>query len=265
MKKNISLYVVAASALTALFTSCYTGPVYDPYIVEQSRQEENLYYVPSAPNTQLLSEKNDLDFNLTTTGGTKFSGVEMQASYLPAKHIGIIGSYSSSHNKDGEENYMTYHRVEGGIGYVTKLSKSWHFETYAGLGTGNINNSHATGSSKIDLTHYFVQPGIAVSNPKKTVQLGFVSKFSGVDFKVDTAFDNAREPYSTSEAKSLYDKSFHIMWEPGLVFRFGWKNFMFHTSYFVSSDLTNSSLHRATDIFSIGGSLRLNTSSKNEK
>ena len=108
--------------------------------------------------------------------------------------------------------------------------------------------------------HFFIQPAIAVSNEAKTCQLGFLSKISGVKFRVDTAFDNEREPFSTGQVRALYDKPFHVIWEPGLIFRFGWKNFLFHTSYSYSADLTNSNLYRSKNNFSIGGSLRLNVS-----
>ena len=261
MKNNFSFDVLAICAAIVLLNSCYPGPVYDPDYIPESRQKENVYYVTSIPNTQLLSEKNDLGFNLMRSGGSKFSGVECQASYLASKHVGLIGSYSSA-GTDGGQDYMRYHQFETGIGYITHLSKEWHFETYGGLGSGKINNTHATGSSTINLTHFFLQPAIAVSNKNKTAQFAFVSRFAGVHFKADTAFDNDREQFSASHIKSLYDNPFHIMWEPGIVVRFGWQNFLFHTSYSVSADLTNSNLYRANGNFSIGASLRLNTSSK---
>ena len=262
MKKNLHISGSIIVACIVLLHSCYTGPISDPYYVPVSRQQENIYYVPSSPNTQLLSEKNDMGFNVVASGGSKFSGVETQASYLPAKHVGLIAGYSSGKNDDGSSIYMKFHKFEGGVGYITNLSKGWHFETYGGIGTGKIDNFHATGNSKVNLTNFFIQPAFAVSNKKKTVQFGIVSKFSGVNFKVDTAFDNAREQYSASQIIGLHDQPFHIMWEPGVVFRVGWKNFMFHTSFSLSADLTNSLLHRATDNFSIGGALRFNASKK---
>ena len=262
MKKNSLIKGSIIVACMGFLHSCYFGPISDPYYVPESRQQENVYYVPSSPNTQLLSEKNDIGFDLVASGGSKFSGVETQASFLPAKHVGLIAGYSSGKNDDGSNTYMKFHKFEGGVGYVTNLSKGWHFETYGGVGTGKIDNFHATGNSKVNLTNFFIQPAFAVSNKRKTVQFGIVSKFSGVNFKVDTTFDNARELYSTSQVISLHDQPFHIMWEPGLVFQFGWKSFLFHTSYSLSADLTNSQLHRATDNFSIGGALRFNASKK---
>ena len=266
MKQNKFFRAWVFLAVVTL-SSCYPGSVIpDPYIVDESRQRENIYYVPSAPSTALLSEKNDLNFNINRTSGSRFTGYEIQAAYLPWKHIGITGSYSHAGNKDGKSgysSYMRYNRFEIGSGYIARFSRGWHFETYAGFGNGTIFNFHYTGTSKLNLTHFFLQPAIAISNEKKTVQLGLISRFEGVNFKVmDTLFSNEREPFSASQVKSLYDQPFHIMWQPGFVFRFGWKNFQLHTGYSYSADLTNPDLYRAKDNFSLGLSLHVNTGEK---
>ncbi len=138
-----------------------------------------------------------------------------------------------------------------------------HIEAYAGLGKGNISNNHHTGFSKINLTHYFIQPAIAINNENKTLQVAIVSRFTGVNFKViDRTFNTQRELLSTAQFKSLDEKPFHVFWEPGAVLRFGWKEFLFHAGYSYSSDITNSSLHRSEAIISFGASLRLNTLKK---
>jgi hypothetical protein len=246
--------------------SCYPLSITpDPYIVSKSRQKENVYYVPSSANTSLLCEKNDFSFNLVRTSGEKFDGVETQVAFLPAKHFGLIGSYSFANNKDGDMDYMKFNRFELGAGYIKQISKWFLLETYGGVGKGKITNTHYTGFSKENLTHLFLQPAVAVNNEKKTVQFAFVSKFSAVNFNVtDTAFNTDREPFSTAQLASLDEEPFHIIWEPGFIFRFGWKHVLFHTGYNFSSDITNHNLYRPKGILSIGFSLQLNTS-KQEK
>lgn len=243
-------------------SSCYTGSMIpDPYIVSQTRQEENVYYILSSPNTPMLSEKNDISFSAMRLADTKFAGSELQAAFMPGKNIGIMGSYFFARN---DPDYTEYNRFEVGAGYAKKFPKHLHFETYAGFGSGKISNFHYTGQSNLKLTHFFLQPAIAISNEKKTVQFSFYSRFEEVNFKVsDTTFNNDREPFSTSQVKSLYDQPFHVMWQPGLVVRFGWKKFLFHSGYSYSSDLTNPDLHRVKGNFSLGFVLRLNTSESN--
>ncbi|MES1182084.1 MAG: hypothetical protein ABUL44_04745 [Flavobacterium sp.] len=250
-------YLAIASIL---FTSCYPGTIVnDPYIVDQDRQKENQYYVQAAPNVPLLTKKNDLSITGMSSSGSKSSGGEVQAAYMPAKHVGIIGGYSFAKNS----YYAKYNRFELGSGYVTALSKAWHFETYAGAGSGKISNTHYTGTSVVNLTHFFIQPAIAVSNTKQTVQFAFVSRFEGVNFKVnDASFSADREPYNASAVKSLNDQPFHIMWQPGIMFRFGWQKFLFQTGYSISTDLTNSEVINTKSIFSLGMLFRFNTSKK---
>ncbi|MBK5273111.1 MAG: hypothetical protein JJE22_19090 [Bacteroidia bacterium] len=266
MKKNNKLVLLICTAAGAIFclTSCYTtGP--DTGMVSESRQKENLYYIPASPNIPLLTKKNDLSLNAAASSGSKFNGTEIQAAWLPWKHIGICGSFSAV--KTGSLTYgynaTKYNRVEVGSGYVTQLSKGWHFETYAGIGNGKILNTHYTGTSKTNITHFFLQPTIAISSKKQTIQFAMSSRFAGVNFKVqDTLFATGSEPLSASNLISLYDKPFHILWEPAVTFRFGWKNFLFNAQYTISSDLTNPDLNRANHNFSLGATFRFNTGEK---
>ena len=256
-QQYLAFTFIAAGTIFSLSSCFFGGNVYDPYIVSESRQKENFYYIPSAPNTPLLSQKNDMGFSLMWESGSKYSGADIQASYMPGKHVGIMGSYSlTGINSD----YIKYYRFELGSGFVTQLSKNWHFETYAGFGNGKIKNTHHTGNSKLNLTHFFLQPAIAISNENKKIQFGFVSRFAAVNFNVmDTSFNTDREPFSTAQLKSLYDQPFHIFWEPGFVFRFGWEKFQFHTGYSFSTDFTNPDLYKANGNFSLGFTLRFNS------
>jgi hypothetical protein len=263
MKKSLLLHILSLVFLaTAILSSCFPSSVIpDPYIVDEGRQKENVYYVPPAANTPLLTEKGDLSFNIMRASGSKFTATELQAACLPLKHMGFMGSFSTGgHN---ESHYMSYQRFEIGSGYVTKFSKGWHFETYSGLGNEKINNTHHTGNSKLNITNFFLQPAVAISNTNQTVQFAFNSRFSGINFKVqDTLFSSDREPFSGNQIKSLYDQPFHVMWEPALVFRAGWKNILFNAQYSFSSDLTNPDLYREKNNFSIGVILRCNTDAK---
>ena len=240
------------------FTSCSNYPIDDPYFVDPDRQKENIYYVPTTPNAPFLSKKSDLSFSILRSSDTKFTGMEAQAAFLPTGHFGIIASYASLSNKSGIENFMDYNHFEAGGGYIKEMKNDFVFESYAGIGTGKIRNGHYTGNSDIKLTNYFIQPSISIGN--ENVKFGFTTKLSGVHFTViDTLFNTDREALSANEINSLYKQPFHILLEPGFTFKAGWKNFLFQTSYFFSSDLTNSDLYRSKGNFSMGISLHFNT------
>jgi hypothetical protein len=261
MKKIQQRFAIVCYILGTLFSlsSCYpTGVGNDPYYVDETRQKENFYYIPSAANTTFHAKKNDLNVNFMATSHTKFSGGELQASYIPGNHFGVIGSCSFANT--GYSAYVKSTNFELGAGFITEFSKDLYFETYAGVGNGKVTNKHYTGMSKVNLPHFFIQPAIAIGNKNKNIQVGLVSKFVGVNFNVaDTLFNTDRENLSGKQLRSLYDQPFHLMWEPGFVMRFGWKNFQFHTGYSFSTDLTDKDLYKATGNFSFGICLRLNT------
>lgn len=75
---------------------------------------------------------------------------------------------------------------------------------------------------------------------------------------MDATFTNAREPFSASQIKLLNEKPFHIFWEPGVIFRLGWENFLVHTGYSFTADLSNDPLHRVKNNFSIGIYIKFN-------
>lgn len=263
MKKIQTITCLLYTAtVSILLTSCYPGNgVYDPYIVDESRQKENFYYAPTAQNAPLLSKKNDLSFALNYSAGDRHEGADLHAAFTPGKNFGLMSSYSSS--KDIGNGYFEMRHFEFGPGYFKKFSPYWHFEAYAGAGMGNTNNRHHTGESKIKTNNLFVQPAIAVTNPKNTVQLAFVSKINMNHFRIsDTSFNNDREPFVTSQMKIINDQPSQIFWEPALILRGGWENFLLQASYSVSSDLTNHELYRSKNNFSIGIVLRMSTSKK---
>jgi hypothetical protein len=129
------------------------------------------------------------------------------------------------------------------------------------LGSGKVVNHHCTGSSTIKNNLFYIQPAISASSAKRTLEFAVVSRPTGVNFKVtDTSFNTAREPYNKSQLQTLQNKPFHIIWEPGFVFRFGWQKVLFEVGYSYSEDLSNSSLNISDYTFSFGTSLPFNVS-----
>jgi hypothetical protein len=250
MKKiQTIICLVYTATVGVLLTSCYPGNgVYDPYIVDESRQKENFYYAPAAQNAPLLSKKNELSLALNYSSNDKHEGTDLHAAFTPGKHFGLMSGFSFL--KARQNDFVDINHFELGGGYFKKFSPYWHFETYGGLGTGKTKN-------------FFVQPAIAVTNPKNTLQFAFVSKISMNHFRItDTSFNNDREPFVTSQMKIMNDQPSQIFWEPALVLRTGWENILFQVSYSISTDLTNSDLYRSKNNFSIGIVLKGNVSKK---
>ena len=259
--KKISVFnlLPAYAALCLLPVSC-APIIYQPYLVPEDRQKENVFYIPHALHAPLLYKKGDFRGGVSTTFVQKNNLFEFQGAYMATNHIGIMANYIHPIETGGVANLKCF---ELGAGYILPLANNWHFETYGGWGSSKIANRHQTGSSNIKSNHFFLQPAIAVQNKKKTTQLAFISKFTRTQLTViDTAFDTSREPYLKSQLLTLKANPNHIFWQPGLVFRFGWKYFQFHSGIAISTDLSNSELNQAHANFTLGMTFLLSPETK---
>ena len=260
---RISLFILIV--ITGCLVQCgLPSTYYDPYYVNISRQKDNQYYAPTATNAPLLANKDDISFSWSRGFSETKSGGNLQAAYLPGKHVGIMTNYSYLHSDNSGDDDSHQNRFEFGAGYVNKLSEHWLFESYGGLGFGKMSNQHYTGFSTVKSSNYFLQPSIAVGTKEQKVQLGFISRFNLVNFKLtDTTFNNDREPFVTDQMKLIVNDPVHIFWEPGFVFRAGWKTVTLQAGYQMSTDLTDNGLQYAKDHFSLGVVFRLSTKQTN--
>jgi hypothetical protein len=296
LNRYLTLFIVIIITLCSCAGT--SGIVKEPYIVADSRQQQNLYYIPFVPNVPLLKAKNQLsaglqlnasyenlsnssvldNYNFKYVNSKLYStrrGGNLQAAYMPGKHIGVMASYSQGSSKSPDIDYaygnsssvdsfftyqgqthLKYNRFEIGAGYITAIDKYLHFETYAGYGFSKINNRLHTGRLNLKNNYLFLQPTIAYvveTKNKYTIQGVFVSKFIGNFSSItNTNFTKERELFTNAQAKLLKDKPFHVFWEPGIIFRFGWKNIIFHSGYSVSTNLTSHKLQTGKENLSIG-------------
>lgn len=263
-------YLLRACIIPAMvicgLSSCEAPGSLTSDIAPLDRQKENFFYVPSTPNTRFSNEKNDFTFDVQRTSGSRYNGVNVQASYLPSEHLGIIGGYSSAKNKGGGlPDFMTYRHFEIGAGYISKFSTGWHFENYIGAGRGNLKNFHYSGTSTVKSTRVFVQPAIAYTSSKNTISVGLASRISGVNFSLSQMqFDTSREPHTWDQLNAIIGQPFHIIWEPGLIMNAGWKNFKFNAGYTVAKDLTSSHFEIPSSNLTLGVSIQLNAGKKGQ-
>jgi hypothetical protein len=233
-----------------------------PFDIPAEWQKDNFYYTPPSGNAPLLKKKNDLSLSFNYGGGHKYAQSELKAAFMPSAHLGVTTNLSLS-SRVGK---LKFSKPEFAIGYIKPLSPALHFETYGGIEGTNIGNEHKTGKSHVRNTQLFIQPAISLHNIKNTAELGFVSRFSHVNFKVmDTSFNSARETYSAKQLQILRTNPDHIFWEPGLTFRFGWRQVLFNFNYATSLDLSKQKFAKANDNVSLGVSFRFNTTPGNFK
>lgn len=263
MKKKYSA-VVACIAI--LFTGCYVAdPVYDPMIVDNARQQNNYYYVSSPAYSPLLDTKGSVDITTTFSLSKSFAGGTIQAATMATDNIGIMASFFGANSDELDSRYnqssgiiSKMHKVEAGVGYVKSLKQTILFEAYAGIAGGSYTNNHHTGNSRINNFMWFVQPAITYNAPSRKCQIGFISRFAGVNFKINRAtYDTNREPFTNAQLQILREQPNHLMWEPAIIFRAGGNIIQVFSSFGLTANLTNSDLHQVNHNFTIGLSTRI--------
>jgi hypothetical protein len=241
------------------FYSCGTIPM-DPYIVDTDRQRENSYHAPAVLHAPLMSQKNDLRLAAHYAFLTRHKGLDIQSAFSPIKHLGLQASYRH-YSQKGEVEDGKIESYELGAGNV----KEWGiflFETYAGIGGGNLQNLHHTGQSDIRYTNYYIQPAIAIQTKDRLTQFALIAKLSPTKFDVrNTSFNRDREPFVASQIDILSRQPDRLFIEPGFVFRSGWDQVQVQTALSFPSNLRGDDFLRDKTNFSIGLVLRLNASS----
>lgn len=220
------------------------------------------YYAPNSNNIPMLKEKNDCKVQAAYSSGNYFEGIEVQSAYAVSNHIGIQLNFFTAW--DNYEEYGkgtgTYAEAAGGY-FLPTTNKKWVFETYAGIGSGVVNNTYENLSqtSKVGVTKIFLQPSFGFNY--KNFELAVASKFSLANFKIKnstvTKQDNS---YDFDDLQMLRDKSY-FFWEPGVVLRAGGKYCRFQGS-FTWSIPSNSNLSIDNANLSVGVAIPFNASKK---
>jgi hypothetical protein len=264
MKKfQLASLAVFATGMLTIFNSCayFPSSVPDPYLVDVTRQKENYYYTPAVSTVPMLVRKNDFSMVMNGSLGENNKGGSVHGAFMPLKNLGIMTSYSWLKYNDGKNYIGRFANYETGAGYIGRISSYFHFETYGGIGSGKIENTHHTGYSNIKTNSFFLQPTIFVSDKNQAIQFGLVSKFSLTKFDItDTTFNNDREAVVTQQMQILHNNPSQLFWEPGFVLRFGWKFVQFNMGLSLSADLTDKELFRKKSLFTLGAVVKFNTS-----
>lgn len=217
---NISLRPLAASALllSALtITSC-----------------SRYYYKPNGVNTPLFTGGNQGHLNLAgsigsgdNTGVTNF--FDVQGSYSPINHLGIIANYSTYNytpdNYDYANGRVDAHAnlFEAGIGgyyAVGKKKVKMVADFYGGGGVGSIR-------SDVDMkvNRFFLQPGIGMRTP--WVDVAFNLRYSNVKYRDFDA--NGRDDVYLKNQNLIdqrgrrMDANSYGFFEPAITVRAGYK------------------------------------------
>lgn len=193
------------------------------------------YYKPNAVNTPLFTDGGQAHLAFCGSGGGTEDNdggtayFDVQGSYSPIKHLGIIANYSTykfnadNPNPNSGNVDARAHLLEAGIGgYMPVGERKAKFvtELYVGGGGGKI-------SSDVDMKirRLFVQPGLGLHSP--WVDASFALRISNVKFS-DLNANGRSDDYLmqqdliSSDGRRI-DKGSYTFYEPCFTVRGGYK------------------------------------------
>jgi len=195
-------------------------------------QSCNIMYTPNMQNVPLLSEKNEVRATI--------GPFDYQAAYAVTDKIGVMLNGQYHTRNTNTYDFMTESRsinnckstlIEGGVGYIGKLSENALFEVYGGYGGGknstfdnylDFNTGALIRKESFSATtnRFFLQPSIGFSN--EYFDIAFSSRLMVLNFSnIDTL--NYSTMMLVDQDLFNIDKEPFVFIEPAVTMRVGYK------------------------------------------
>jgi len=112
-------------------------------------------YIANEVHAPLFTDKGE--FHIAGSLGT--SGVNTHIAYALTPHIGVMANGATINWGSGEESgHNSY--IDAGAGYFCPIGSNLIFETYGGIGKGNVTDLYYDNKSFSDTKLCFLQPSI---------------------------------------------------------------------------------------------------------
>ncbi|HEX8517609.1 MAG TPA: hypothetical protein VF868_15535 [Bacteroidia bacterium] len=209
-------------------------------------------YVSNNVNTPLLKEQGEVKLTVDQNN--------LQVAVGVTDNIGLmVNGFSKSYQ--GKEYFKHNGKLgEIGLGYYLPFKKNMIFETYAGVGAGNLEkkvsytnheNTVITNSWDARGSKAFIQPSIGYCN--KYIELAFTPRFSFVKYKKfnSIGFSEAELAADHLDNGKLTSGIFTFA-EPALTLRFGYKFFKIQAQYGRTINIGRPEIAHGNDFGSIG-------------
>ncbi len=260
MKKQCYSGIIIVVTISSFFTSCVGGSLIDdPYDVAPARQRENFFTTPPSSTPVLLNKNNDLTFSWQRGINNMAVTHDFSGAMLVTDNMGIASKFQMV-NDDNYVERMNGGRWEGSVGYVKNYKSAMMFEVYGGGGFGTIRNTHHTGSSVINTSNFFIQPGLGLVDKKGHFKIGIASRFGAENLNLKSVFfDMDREKINALEFSRMKDQPFSFYVEPSFIGQAGWKAIQINTGFTLREDFSDRNLHGPKSRYFIGLSFLFNT------
>ncbi|HEX9654432.1 MAG TPA: hypothetical protein VGA99_12030 [bacterium] len=211
------------------------------------------YYAPNTHNVPLLQQKG----NGVATFAAGEARAELQGAYAVTKNLAIMLNLASFKPKNDEEGDGGKGQlVEAGLGYYRGFSKNFVFETYGLASIGDVenhfpssvtNNPTTTGKIESKLFRIGVQSAV-----------GFTSKYFDVAASTRLTALNYHDISGSlifggeDQVAYLQGQDKHVLFEPALTLRGGYKSLKLQIQLGHSFNLSHSDFQQDDGHFTIG-------------
>jgi hypothetical protein len=258
----IKAYLVIIFGAILLMTSC--SPV---------------YYGPTAPTISGLEKKGDIRVSggisvsengehsnpiqntqssqnrsrSSNSSNTSVGGLDFSLAYSPIDRLGLTYNLSAF-SEEGSTYSGNYTLHNFGVGYYKVLAPSVIWESYATLGLGKLNiSAQEDGTLSSNLFKTGIQSGLLWRNSivefGGTLSLAHL-RYTGI--KGDFLYEE------NSQSAYLQNNRSHILLEPSMVMRVGYKPVKFQLMMTASENLFNRGYRQNNFHFSFGAQLAFN-------
>ncbi len=211
------------------------------------------YYAPNTHNVPLLQQKGN-GVALFAAGEAR---AELQGAYAVADHFAVMLNLASFKPKDDEEGDGGEGQLfEAGVGYFHPFRKSFVFEAYGLAGIGDVENHFpssistnpaTTGKIKSKLFRIGVQSAIGFTSKHFDVAASTrISALNYHDISGSLIFGGE------DQVAYLKQQNNHLLFEPALTLRGGYKFLKLQIQLGHSFNLSHSDFQQDDGHFTIG-------------
>ncbi len=217
------------------------------------------YYKPNGVNVPLFTAAKEAHLSASMTPDHAFTDV--QASYSPINHLGIIGNFSTFSYKAVDADVPSgnvdarAHLAELGAGYyyATGNKVKLAYDFYAGAGGGSMKSD-----VNMNFFRAFVQPSAGIRTPWFEVAISY--RMSGIRYyKLNT---NGHDSTYLQQHNLVYrnrriDNTNYVFAEPAFTIRGGYKFIKMQTQYVIANAVSNVPWQYYNGLFNFGISFEL--------
>jgi hypothetical protein len=210
------------------------------------------YYAPNTHNVPLLKQKG----NGIASFAAGEARAELQAAYAVADHLGVMLNLASFKPKnddegDGGEGQL----LEAGVGYFRPISESFVFEAYGLAGIGEVENHFPSSISTNPTTSGKIESKLFRVGGQSAI--GFKSTYFDVAASARIAALNYHDISGSlifggeDQIEYLERQNNHILFEPALTVRGGYKSLKLQIQLGHSFNLSHSDFQQDDGYFTV--------------